>query len=215
MTSLNTQLWELIKKHKMPDDAAGMPFIEQLMTENRISRDTANVAIAEYQKFMYLCATRTERNVPSKAVDLVWHLHMQHSRDYWDVFCEKLGKTVHHNPGRPGPQHLDDYKATVRAYSALFGTPPKGIWKQKDRIGTFVLLIFLAVFICVGGSSIVQSDNLLFGALWLSIPLVCFVFTLNGLTSTSEITLIFESGDPFADDDSGDCGSCDGGGCGD
>jgi len=52
MTSLNTQLWELIKTHKLPDDAAGMPFIEQLMAENSISRDTANVAIAEYQKFM-------------------------------------------------------------------------------------------------------------------------------------------------------------------
>ncbi|MEO0976973.1 MAG: hypothetical protein AAFY24_06935, partial [Pseudomonadota bacterium] len=81
MTSLNTQLWELIKTHKMPDDAAGKPFIEQLMAENRITLATATVAIAEYQKFMYLCATRPERNVPSKAVDLVWHLHMQHSRD--------------------------------------------------------------------------------------------------------------------------------------
>lgn len=215
MTSLNTQLWELIKTHKMPDDAAGRSFIEQLMAENRISRDTATVAIAEYHKFMYLCATRAERNVPSKAVDLVWHLHMQHSRDYWDVFCKKLGKPVHHNPGSPGAQHLDDYKATVKAYSALFGTPPKGIWKQKDRVGTFVLLIFLLVFIYIGGGSIVQNGDFLFGALWLSIPLVCFAITLNGLTSRSELTLIFESGDPFSDDDAGDCGSGDGGGCGD
>lgn len=215
MTSLNTQLWELIKTHKMPDDAAGSPFIEQLMAENRISRDTANVAIAEYQKFMYLCATRPERNVPSSAVDLVWHLHMQHSRDYWDVFCKKLGKPVHHNPGGHGLQHLEDYKATVKAYSDLFGTPPKGIWKRKDRVGTFTMLIFLLVFICIGASSIVQSGDLLFGVLWLSVPLVCFVITLNSLTSRSELTLIFESDDPFADKDAGDCASGDGGGCGD
>ncbi len=215
MTSLNIQLWELIKTHKMPDDAAGKPFIEQLMDEYRISLDTAKVAIAEYQKFMYLCATRHERNVPSKAVDLVWHLHMQHSRDYWNVFCKKLGKPVHHNPGSLGAQHLDDYKATVKAYSALFGTPPKGIWRRKDRLGTFLMLIFLAVFICIGGISIMQSDNLLLGVLWLTVPVVCFVIALNSLTSTSELTLIFESGDPFADDDAGDCGSGDGGGCSD
>lgn len=215
MTSLNTQLWELIKTHKMPDDAVGTPFIEQLMAENRISHDTASVAIAEYQKFMYLCATRPERNVPSKAVDLVWHLHMQHSRDYWDVFCKKLGKPVHHNPGGQGPQHLDDYKATVEAYTDLFGVPPKGIWKLNNKAGTFVGLIFSVVFICIGANSIAQDGDLLFGMVWLSVPLVIFVTTLNSLTTKGELMLIFECNDPFADEDAGDCGSGDGGGCGD
>jgi len=215
MTSLKSQLWELIKTHKMPDDAAGKPFIQQLMAENRISHDTATVAITEYKKFMYICATRQERNVPSKAVDLVWHLHMQHSRDYWDVLCKKLGKPVHHNPGVQGSQHLDDYKATVHAYQELFGKPPKGIWKLNNRIRTFASLIFLAIFILVGASSILKDDNLLFGMLWVSIPLVIFITTLNSLTTKGEFTLIFESSDPFADEDAGDCGSGDDGGCGD
>ena len=164
---------------------------------------------------MYLCATRSARNVPSKAVDLVWHLHMQHSRDYWDVFCKKLGKQVHHNPGSQGPQHLDDYKATINAYKDLFGTPPKGVWKLKDRAGAVLLLIFLSVFICIGASSIVHSGDLLFGALWLSVPLFVFGATLKSLSTKGELTLIFESNDPFADEDAGDCGSGDGGGCGD
>ena len=215
MTSLNTQLWELIKTHKMPEDAAGKPFFEQLMAENRISRDTAAVAIAEYQKFMYLCATRPERNVPSRAVDLVWHLHMQHSRDYWDVFCKKLGEPVHHNPGGQGSQHLDDYKATVQAYRNLFGTPPKGIWKQNNKVGAVLTLIFVAVFIFAGTSSILANGHLLFGMLWLCIPLIIFTTTLHSLTTEGEFTLIFESSDPFADEDAGDCGSGDGGGCGD
>lgn len=215
MTSLNTQLWELIKTHKMPADAAGTPFIEQLMAENRISVATATVAIAEYQKFMYLCATRPERNVPSKAVDLVWHLHMQHSRDYWDIFCKKLGKPVHHNPGAKGPEHLDNYKATINAYKDLFGTPPKGIWKLNDRVGAFVALIVSAIFICIGMYSIADGGNLLFGVVWLCIPLFIFVATLNYLTTNGEFTLIFESNDPFANEDAGDCGSGDGGGCGD
>lgn len=215
MTSLNTQLCELIETHKMPDDAAGTPFIEQLMAENSISHDTATVAIAEYKKFMYLCATRGARNVPSKAVDLVWHLHMQHSRDYWDIFCKKLGKPVHHTPGGKGSEHLEDYKATVDAYRHLFGTPPKGIWKLNKKAESFVVLVFLAIFMLVGGGSIAHGGNLLFGMLWLSIPLFIFVMTLNNLTTKGEFTLIFECNDPFANDDAGDCGSGDGGGCGD
>ena len=214
MTSLNTQLWELITTYKMPDDASGTPFIEQLMAENRISCETATVAIAEYRKFMYLCATRPERNVPSAAVDLVWHLHMQHSRDYWDGFCKILGKPVHHNPGGQGSEHLGDYKATVAAYKDLFGTPPKGIWKQKSRIGAYLSLIVFTVFIYSGAGSIVQTGNVLFGLLFIAAPLYLFVTTLNSLTTKGEFTLIFEGDDPFADDDAGDCGSGDGG-CGD
>ena len=215
MTSLKTQLWELIKTHKMPDDAAGKPFVKQLMAEHRISQDTATVAIAEYQKFMYLCATRPERNVPSKAVDLVWHLHMQHSRNYWDVFCKKLGKPVHHNPGGRGSQHLDDYKATIHAYQDLFGKPPKGIWKRNNRIGTFLSLIVAAMLILKAGGSLLKDSDLLFGMLWVCILLVFFVKGLNSLTTKGEFTLIFECDDPFADMDAGDCGSGDGGGCGD
>lgn len=215
MTSLNTQLWELIKTHEMPEDAAGTSFTEQLMAENDISHETATVAIAEYRKYMYLCATRPERNVPSKAVDLMWHLHMQHSRDYWDVFCKKLKKPIHHNPGIQSAGHLDDYKATVAAYKELFGTPPKGIWKQTNRVEAIFTLAFLAVFIFIGVTVIAKDENTLFGMLWLSIPLFMFVSTITNLTARGEFTLVFESGDPFADGDAGDCGSGDGGGCGD
>lgn len=215
MTSLDTQLWELIETHKMPDDAAGKPFVEQLMADNKISLDTANVAIAEYRKFLYLCATRPERNVPSNAVDLVWHLHMQHSRDYWDGFCKKLGKPIHHTPGTLGTQHLDDYKATVRAYRDLFGTPPKGIWKLNNRFGAYTTLIVLVGFFYLGAREIAQDGNVLFGVVWLSALLLILLNTLNSLTTKGEFTLIFDSSDPFANDDAGDCGSGDGGGCGD
>ena len=215
MTSLNTQLWELISNHKMPDDGSGKPFLEQLMDEHAISSMTAAAAIAEYRKFMYLCATRTERNVPSKAVDLVWHLHMQHSRDYWDVFCKKIGRPVHHSPGGERSQHLSDYKATVAAYKTLFGTPPKGIWKQSDKLGSLLTLIFLVPFIFVGAIDLAQGDQPIFMMLWLSIALFIFMTTLNGMTTKGELTLVFENSDPFANEDAGDCGSGDCGGCGD
>lgn len=213
MTSLNTQLWELISTHQMPSDASGRPFIDQLMDEHRISRDTATVAIEEYLKFMYLCATRTARNVPSKAVDLVWHLHMQHSRDYWDVFCKKIGKPVHHSPGGEGAAHLDDYKATYAAYRDLFGTPPQGIWRHRGPFEKVVAVIMFGILVMVALGLMAQGDFLL-SLPFLIIGVMGGMASVTGFTEKGEYTLIFESDDPFADRDAGDCGSgC--GGCGD
>jgi len=215
MTSLNTQLWGLISNYKMPADASGLPFTDQLMAENSISRETADVAIIEYHKFMYLCATRDKRNVPSKAVDLVWHLHMQHSRDYWDGFCKILGKPVHHNPGGQGAQHLEDYKATVEAYRDLFGTPPKGIWKQGNKVSKLLTLVVLAMLMFASGGASVSGGYILFGIALMSFLLFLFLNTIYDLTTRGEFSLTFESRDPFADDEAGDCGSGDCGGCGD
>ena len=215
MTSLNTQLWELISNHKMPDEASGRSFTQQLMDEHGITRATASVAVTEYRKFMYLCATRAERNVPSKAVDLVWHLHMQHSRDYWDVFCKKLGKPVHHNPGGADEGHLNDYRATVAVYKTLFGAPPKGIWRHSGPVEKIMTLFVPVGITCVGVGSLVGEDAAVFSGLFaLAIGLISFVTAINGMTARSEFTLVFENDDPFANDDAGDCSSgC--GGCGD
>ena len=215
MTSRPDQLWELISTHPMPADAAGLSFTDQLMREHRIQRGTALTAIEEYRKFIFLCLTREARNVPSKAVDLVWHLHMQHSRDYWDVFCQKLGKPIHHSPGGDGAGHLADYKATVAAYRDHFGTPPRGIWREHSRAANLFGLIFSGVFLIFGLVGLSAGAPIWFMVLWLAIPVAIFVNCLFGLTSHGEFTLTFEMGDPFADKDGGDCGSGDGGGCGD
>ncbi len=216
MTSRNDQLWELISNHPMPADATGRSFTEQLMSEHRIKRETALTAIEEYRKFLYLCATRDARNVPSKAVDLVWHQHMQHSRDYWDGLCAKIGRPLHHSPGGEGAAHLEDYKATVAAYRQKFGTPPRGIWRHQTRAGSIGALIFTSLFVVVGLSMLAGGDvPQLFALAFTAIPLLAIGHLLYGMTPGGEYTLTFEIGDPFADNDVGDCGSGDGGGCGD
>lgn len=216
MTSRNDQLWELISTHQMPANASGISFTEQLMREHGIKWDTAITAIEEYRKFIYLCVTRTERNVPSKAVDLVWHLHMQHSRDYWDVFCRKLGKPIHHTPGGEGRTHLDDYKATMAAYRNVFGTPPRGIWRQQHRGGSMVALLFVSIFLVIGLRMMLDPEVPVLPALmFIGIPGFMILQIARGLTPRGEFELTFVADDPFADNDAGDCGSGDGGGCGD
>ena len=216
MTSLNTQLWELITTHKMPDDASGLSFANQLICKHGISRETADVAVAEYHKFIYLCMTRRERNVPSQAVDLVWHLHLEHTRDYWDVFCKKLGKPIHHNPGGSGSENLGDYDATVKAYENLFGTPPKGIWRQSNKaesVSLLGILLVIAAFLSISGFQEGFQLNDFLGLAFVSY----FIWhSAVGSTVSGRHELVFNNKDPFSDDHRGSCGSCgDGGGCGD
>lgn len=216
MTSRNDQLWELISNHAMPADASGQPFPDQLMQEHRIRRETALTAIEEYRKFIYLCATRDARNVPSKAVDLVWHQHMQHSRDYWDGLCAKIGKPLHHSPGGEGTAHLADYKATVAAYRERFGTPPRGIWRRSSRLKSLFGLLFCSVFLVAGLRMIVDGEApLIFAVAFSAVPLLAISALLHSMTPGGEFEMTFEAGDPFADEDAGDCGSGDCGGCGD
>lgn len=216
MTSRNDQLWELISNHPMPADATGRSFPEQLMDEHRIRRETALTAIEEYRKFIYLCATREARNVPSKAVDLVWHQHMQHTRDYWEGLCAKIGKPLHHSPGGTGAAHLADYKATVAAYRARFGTPPRGIWRRTSRAGSVIGFIVSSVFLIMGVNMIIGGEAPLpFAVIFTAIPLIAIGGMLYGMTPGGEFELTFERGDPFADQDAGNCGSGDCGGCGD
>lgn len=216
MTSLNTQLWELIENYQMPADGSGRSFVQQLINQHGIKPETAEVAIAEYRKFMYLCATREARNVPSTAVDLVWHLHMQHSRNYWDVFCKKIGKPIHHRPGGETQAHLDDYAATIEAYRSLFGTPPRGIWRETVPFNQVGQIIFSAAFILIGIVLLLTPDlHIGFGFFWLCISLTMFVQAFANATPQGNYTLTFETGDPFANRDMGECGSGDCGGCGD
>ena len=216
MTSRKDQVWELISNHPMPADATGRSFAEQLMAEHRIKRDTAATAIEEYRKFLYLCATREDRNVPSKAVDLVWHQHMQHSRDYWDGLCAKIGKPIHHAPGGEGAAHLEDYKATVEAYRQKFGTPPRGIWRLQTRAGKIAGLVFTGLFALFGFGMMINGEfPLLFALAFTAIPLAVIGLLIYGMTPGGEYRLTFEAGDPFSDNDAGDCGSGDCGGCGD
>lgn len=130
------------------------------------------------------------------------------------MFCRKIGKPVHHSPGGDGQSHLDDYKATVAAYKRLFGMPPRGIWRHKSRGDQIIAVFISGLFIFFAATAVAKGETLPFSVPFLLFALFSFGAALHSMTPKAEFTLAFESSDPFADDDAGDCGS-DGGGCGD
>lgn len=200
-------IWRAIDGHQMPGN-----FAADLMRDHKIKAETAARAIQEYKRFMYLVATSDGvRRVPSKAVDHVWHAHMMHSRDYWDVFCAAIGRPIHHTPGGQGAAHLRDYDATRRAYVEVFGeNPARGIWRKPSRFGTGLMALVGFAFL-IGGLFELQNSWLLGGAA-LVIGGLVFAFGVFAQTSYGQAYLTFEASGEWSDDSAGDCG--DGGGCG-
>jgi uncharacterized protein (TIGR04222 family) len=70
---------------------------------------------------------------PSAEIDEVWHLHLVHSRDYWDIWCaDVLRRRLHHGPTRGGAseaaRYRTQYAATMALYEQWFGPPPEAYW---------------------------------------------------------------------------------------
>ncbi|MGB1235350.1 MAG: glycine-rich domain-containing protein [Planktomarina sp.] len=133
---MSQDLAQLINAHPMPKDSGGISFEAQLKAKFNLSDQTVANVLREYKRFIYLVATsQGARRVPSKAVDEVWHLHMMHSRDYWDVFCAIIGRPLHHTPGGDDRLNASDHSLTNAAYEQAFGDlPPHDVW-QSNLIG--------------------------------------------------------------------------------
>ncbi|WGH79712.1 glycine-rich domain-containing protein [Jannaschia ovalis] len=209
-------LWARIEAYPLPDDSAGRSFKDQLRAEHGISGLTAERAIMDYRRFLYLCALDQGRCVPTQAVDAVWHLHLSHTRDYWQglVPLALKGRAIHHEPGAPDG-HRADFAATRARYEAEFGAPPpKGMWKRRSLIGEIVPLVFVALFVSAWMSIVLLGDAPR------ELIVVSFAIGVMALAAVSRPILDragFEVGyefDIWADSEGGDCGDC-GGGCGD
>jgi hypothetical protein len=209
----NRPLWDAIRAHPLPADAAGASFAEQLAREHKISQTTATRGIEEYRRFIYLSALNEGRSVPSKAVDAVWHLHLTHTRDYWNKFVPDAlgGRAVHHEPGAP-QGHGGDFAATLRRYEAEFGeAPPKGIWKRRNRVGGWIGLVVTSGFTAAWCSAALASGAPVFAIAGLAIGGLAIVTTLGHAMPSLGIEVGF---DMWSDSEGGACGDC-GGGCGD
>jgi len=109
-------------------------FLEKLAKENKWKEQYAKGAFQEYKRFIYLVYVSNSRVVPSKTVDLVWHLHMTFTRSYWHDLCGVLlGREIHHTPSpinsAAKTEDRNNYIETKNLYRAEFGCfPPKEYW---------------------------------------------------------------------------------------
>ncbi|TCW80970.1 TIGR04222 domain-containing membrane protein [Burkholderia sp. SRS-46] len=96
----------------------------------------ALAVIDEYKRFAFLAQAAGHPVTPSHAVDAAWHLHLQYTREYWDVFCAGvLRAPLHHMPGTGASDeaaiYAEYYRRTLDSYRRLFGSePPETIWPR-------------------------------------------------------------------------------------
>ena len=105
----------------------------RLALEQGWSLPQARAAVEEYRRFCFLACACIHPVTPSVEVDAVWHLHLLHTRDYWEEFCPRvLERSLHHGPTRGGQSEemrfYDQYAQTLASYQLHFGPPPLAWW---------------------------------------------------------------------------------------
>lgn len=115
------------------------PFSGRLARENGWSRDFAERAVGEYKRFVYLAVRAGHPVTPSEVVDEVWHLHLCHTRSYWDELCAGiLGRPLHHDPTEGGASEdrkfRNWYSRTLESYREVFNEDaPADIWPPVEE----------------------------------------------------------------------------------
>lgn len=117
---------------------APVPYSQRLAEAEGWSRLHTLTVIEEYKRFAYLAVFAGHPVTPSEAIDAAWHLHLQYSKEYWDVFCaEVLRAPLHHAPGIGAPDEDDayaqHYQQTLESYRRAFGMePPPDVWPPPE-----------------------------------------------------------------------------------
>lgn len=182
---LQRELWEKIDKFSIDDPGSSFPFSKKLQKENNWSNSFTARAIEEYKRFIFLCCISDQGASPSEIVDIVWHLHLTYTNNYWTEFCEKtLGKQLHHYPSKGGDseqsKHLNWYKDTLTQYRNIFHIEaPYDIWPVEASTEDSIIediydkKLFNKVLICF------------------IILLLVFIFTTNIYSSNGKDFLLY------------------------
>ena len=134
-------LRERLLSYDLSDPQAEVGFEASLANENGWTQGYATQVCQEYRRFLVLTQCAGQAMCPSGDVDQAWHLHLTQTRSYQKMCEEVLGRFLHHDKSREGPQELRKhqamYKDTLLAYSTTFNEPPpEAIWpKVEQRFG--------------------------------------------------------------------------------
>lgn len=114
-------------------------FTGKLAQETRLSLPEVAALLREYRRFLLLAGLSGQPVTPSRLVDEAWHLHLTHSRDYWERLVPLLGRPLHHEPARSAEEHAhyqQQYLRTLDLYRTTFGSPaPAAYWPDpRSRV---------------------------------------------------------------------------------
>ncbi len=155
-TKSDRRLWHRLEGYSFHERPLARSLVDRLVEETGHSVDVCYTLVEEYRRFMYLAGSSAENLSPSPIVDLVWRMHTEDERAYFEDFCPRiLGRTIYRPDAEEGPLSLQDdpdYIRTLEYYAQEFGRPQVQYWPDPDfaleRLSLFVFwMIALAAFL--------------------------------------------------------------------
>ncbi|MFQ1699738.1 glycine-rich domain-containing protein [Loktanella agnita] len=132
-TKTDRKLWHRLEGYSFHERPLTRSLVDRLEDETGHSTDVCYTLVEEYRRFMYLMGSTGETLSPSPIVDLVWRLHIQDQRAYFEDFCPRIiGRTIHHPEDFPPLQHDPGYERTLEYYAQEFGRPLVQYWPDPD-----------------------------------------------------------------------------------
>lgn len=126
-------LWHRLEGYSFHERPLTRSLVDRLEEETGHSVDVCYILVEEYRRFMYLVGSTGETLAPSPIVDVVWRLHADDKKAYFQDFCPRvIGRTIHHPGDLPPFQDDPDYLRTLDYYAEEFGRPQVQFWPDPD-----------------------------------------------------------------------------------
>ena len=126
-------MWHRLEGYSFHERPLTRSLVDRLEEETGHSTDVCYTLVEEYRRFMYLVGSTGDTLAPSPIVDLVWQLHIQDERAYFEDFCPRIiGRTIHHNPAAAPVDEAPAYERTLEYYTQEFGRPAVQYWPDPD-----------------------------------------------------------------------------------
>ena len=150
------RLWHRLEGYSFHERPLTRSLVDRLVEETGHSVDVCYTLVEEYRRFMYLAGSSSENLSPSPIVDMVWRMHTEDKRAYFEDFCPRiLGRTIYRPEGEGAAlpfQDDPDYLRTLELYALEFGRPQVQYWPDPDfaleKLSHFVFwMIGFAAFV--------------------------------------------------------------------
>jgi hypothetical protein len=127
------QLWHRLEGYSFHERPLTRSLVDRLEEETGHSVDVCYILVEEYRRFMYLVGSTGETLSPSPIVDVVWQMHTEDEKAYFEDFCPRvIGRTIHHPGDLPPFQDDPAYLTTLDFYAEEFGRPQVQFWPDPD-----------------------------------------------------------------------------------
>ncbi|MFO8127477.1 glycine-rich domain-containing protein [Yoonia sp.] len=132
-TKKDRPLWHRLEGYSFHERPLTRSLVARLEEETGHSVDVCYILVEEYRRFIFLVGSTGETLAPSPIVDVVWQMHAEDKKAYFEDFCLRvIGRTIHHPGDLPPFQDDPDYLRTLDYYTEEFGRPQVQFWPDPD-----------------------------------------------------------------------------------